>query len=77
MTTRKNTDPQRDAFMLAQTPAQAARVLGVPGKWLRDILRKQGTYVSRGDAFTDEVKAALYDAAHARIAARTVKQTSA
>lgn len=79
MTTRKSTaktDDTRDAFMLAPTPAAAAKVLGVPGKWLRDILRKQGVYVSQGMPFDDAAKAALYDAAQARIAKRTVSEPS-
>lgn len=37
-------------------PADLARALNVPGKRLRDHLRKQGIYVSRGDAFTTEAK---------------------
>jgi hypothetical protein len=70
------TDKTRDAFLAAGTPAEGARVLGVSGKWLRDILR--GTlhvHVSRGGAYDDATRAALYDAATARIAKRTAKDS--
>jgi hypothetical protein len=65
-------DDTRAAFLAASTPAQGARVLGVSGKWLRDILR--GTlhvHVSRGGSYDEATRGALYDAATARIAKRT------
>lgn len=69
-----STDKLREACMLARTPAEFARVLDQPGKWVRDILRKQGTYVSKGAPFDDAAKAALFDACMARIAKRTVAE---
>lgn len=65
-------DALREAFILAPTPAAGARIIGQPGKWVRDILRGMGTYVggSHGadNAVYDEtVRAALYDACRARL----------
>lgn len=55
------TDALHDAFMASVRPADAARVINAPGKALRDVLRKQGTYVSKGAAFDDNAKSALWD----------------
>ena len=73
---KASTNPERDAFMLARTPAEAARVINQPGKWVRDTLRKQGVYVSRGHAFDDAAKSALYDACKGKLAKRTVSEPS-
>jgi hypothetical protein len=74
--TALNTDETREAFLAAGTPAQGARVLDVPGKWLRDILRNTlHVHVSRGGVYDDATRNALYDAAFARIAKRTASVT--
>ena len=54
----KTDDAQtRASLMQAKTPAEFARILGKPGKSVRDTLRRHGVYVSRGVAFDDVVKA--------------------
>lgn len=74
-TTRKATPSALDkvrATALATTrPSEFARAVGIDGKQVRDVLRhKVGVYVSRGAAFDDKAKAALFDALQGRIVKR-------
>ena len=56
-TKRTDDDAQlRASLMGAKTPAEFARIIGKPGKSVRDTLRRHGVYVSRGVAFDDTVK---------------------
>ena len=63
-------DATREAFILAPTQAAGARVMGVSGKWLRDIGRSLHGKVSAGAVYDDVARAALYDAARARLTKR-------
>jgi hypothetical protein len=54
-------DATRDACMSATTPAAFARALQKDGRSVRNTLRSRfGVYVSKGDAFDDALKSALY-----------------
>lgn len=60
-----------DAYVNASTPAQAARALGVDGKWYRNILRtKLGVHVSKGSTFDDDTKRNAFVLVTQRINAR-------
>ena len=50
-----------DIAMEATTPAEFARALGVNGLKVRNYLRSQGVYVSRGGQFDRSVKQMLID----------------
>lgn len=50
-----------DAWNACARQADMARVLGVAGKTFRDTTRRVfGTFVSHGDAMTDDLRAYLY-----------------
>ena len=64
-TRARKSDKQRAAFMAANTPAAAARVIGWDGKRFRNVLRSiLGVYVSHGDTFDSKVKARMWDLTH-------------
>lgn len=57
----KVTDKTLDALLACARPADAARVLSMDGKALRNVLRSRfGVFVSHGHAFDDKAKHALY-----------------
>lgn len=64
MTARKaapNNDAARVAALATTSPAAFAKAIGKDPKALRTVLRSRlGIHVSKGDAFTDEVKATLF-----------------
>jgi len=62
----KNEDAQLVAFIAAKNAADAARVIGAPGKTFRDKLRRQGFYATKGtgwETLDAETRATFYPAA--------------
>lgn len=59
---KAQTDPKRDACMSATTPQAFANAFEKNGRAVRNVLRGTlGVYVSKGNAFDDRTKSALYD----------------
>ena len=63
---KTNDDAQLSAFIGAKNAADAARVIGTPGKAFRDKLRRAGHYESKGTGWTTldaETRATFYPVA--------------
>lgn len=69
-------DALREAFCATARQSDAARLLGVNGKVLRDNTRKHGAYVSRGAVWDAKLSGAMWETPYiqravvARIGAR-------
>lgn len=70
MPTAKQANTLKQTAYASTTPAQFSRVMGVDGKRVRDALRKQGIYVSKGSAFDTKAKDIAFAFANAVIARR-------
>lgn len=66
MAGKASTDARLDAFIGAKNAADAARVIGVPGKSFRDKLRRANHYASKGtgwETLDAETRATFYPVA--------------